>query len=146
MGLIAHVTGDLNGLVIHAINSIKLSRWMYLRCVVMRDGQLPMRAYIVSDSEHETNIAVIAPDSLTAKKYGASELFDCDWIDLRVRSAVGANVSGLKEGVFEDLREALRIGIFHCIEDEYCDICGHEGIVRMLNNQIVCSGCFEEAK
>lgn len=110
------------------------------------DGQLPMRAYIVSDSEHETNIAVIAPDSLTAKKYGASELFDCDWIDLRVRSAVGANVSGLKEGVFEDLREALRIGIFHCIEGEYCDICGHEGIVRMLNDQIVCSGCFEEVK
>jgi len=108
--------------------------------------KIEMRAYTVSDSEHETNIAVIAPDAKTAKKYGASELFDCDWIDLRVRCAVGVNVSGLKEGVFGDLRKALRIGIFKCIEGEYCDICGHEGIVRMLNDQIVCSGCFERLK
>lgn len=108
--------------------------------------RIEIRAYVVSDSEHETNIAVIAPDAKTAKKYGAPELWDCDWIDLRVRSVIGANVSGLEEGVFSDLREALRIGIFKCIENDYCDICGHEGIVRMLNNQIVCTGCFEGLK
>ena len=108
-----------------------------------------LRGYIVSDPGAECAVAVVAKYADKAKLMAnKSDLLQgAEYIELRCRLAkteadVECNVDGLKEGVVEDLIDAMRRGFFsYCLYAD-CPSCGAKCVTVHIENGIFsCDSC-----
>ena len=110
-----------------------------------------LRGYIVSVPDAECAVAVVAKYADKAKVMANKSdlLQDAEYIELRCHLAktedgVECNVDGLKEGVVEDVIEAMRRGFFvYCLYAD-CPACGAKCVTVHIENGIFsCDSCQE---
>ena len=104
------------------------------------------RGYFVHGGDEMCGFAVVATSAKEAKKivHDSGELFDADWIDIRVRWVRDAIVSDLPIGMVEDARGALIRGLYGTLAEYPCDGCGKERDVVCYKGRVLCSCCVEK--
>jgi len=103
------------------------------------------RGYFVSEID-EDGVGVVATSGREAKKiaYHQELYLYCDWIDMRVRWVKDAEVADLPIGIIRDGKLGLKRGLFSCIEDEPCDMCGNNNLLTLINGKALCDACAEK--
>lgn len=105
-----------------------------------------LRAYFVENPWLDCGVAVIANTGREAKKiaFGNDNLLDSNYTDLRVTWVRNAKVNGLKSGVLDDGKEALRRRIYAWIDEGECDECGDNTYLEELEGKALCMECIEK--
>jgi hypothetical protein len=112
-----------------------------------------LHAYVVSDKDRESDIAVVAPTAKEAKRIvGGSVVMDagCEWTDLRVRKT-DAPVSDLQAGYTFDGKNAVQgllRGIYEWVDQTPCPVCGAL-FARVYKSELgsagyACEACIEK--
>ena len=104
-----------------------------------------MRAYQVSGSIEDDYVVFIAETAKEAKSMSAGHdvVWDCDYIDVRVKWMKGKDVSGLAKGEV-DLLEGLKRYMYYFVYGVACPYCGHDE----CNNRIYlgfCDACMNRS-
>jgi len=109
------------------------------------------RVYFITPSQDEEfGVAVIGKSVKQVKKDHHNNIFDCEYIDMRVKW-----LKHISKKIIEDipygeieLRLALKIGAYYWIED-YCDNCGKSETMdsdSIVRNKILCDKCLKKEK
>ena len=104
------------------------------------------RGYFVYCDDDEAGLAVVAGTIAEAKRIAWREIFssDYEWIDMRARWVKGADVSDLRIGVVQDVRDALLRGLYGSLMEYPCDECGRDADVVCHKGRALCACCIEQ--